>query len=46
MPISGDDIYSFIIPPVKLKVGGRVYDTDTKESIEGATVELLVTRIY
>ena len=36
----GDDIYSFVIPPVKLKVGGRVYDTDTKESIEGATVEL------
>jgi peptidoglycan-associated lipoprotein len=35
-----DDIYSFLVPPVKLAVGGRVYDTDTKESLQGATVEL------
>ncbi len=35
-----DDIYSFVVPPLKLNVGGRVYDTDTKESLEGATVEL------
>jgi len=35
-----DDIYSFLVPPLNLSVGGRVYDTDTKESLEGATVEL------
>lgn len=35
-----DDIYSFLVPPLRLTVGGRVYDTDTKESLEGATVEL------
>jgi peptidoglycan-associated lipoprotein len=35
-----DDIYTFVLPPLKLSVGGRVYDTDTKQSIEGATVEL------
>ncbi len=35
-----DDIYSFMVPPLKLAVGGRVYDTDTKESLQGATVEL------
>ncbi len=35
-----DDIYTFLVPPVKLAVGGRVYDTDTKESLQGATVEL------
>ena len=35
-----DDIYSFLVPPLKLAVGGRVYDTDTKENLEGATVEL------
>jgi peptidoglycan-associated lipoprotein len=36
----GDDIYSFLVPPLKLSVGGRVYDTDTKENLQGATVEL------
>ena len=35
-----DDIYSFMVPPLKLSVGGRVYDTDTKENLQGATVEL------
>lgn len=35
-----DDIYNFLVPPVKLAVGGRVYDTDTKENLQGATVEL------
>ena len=35
-----DDIYSFEVPPLKISVGGRVYDTDTKASLEGATVEL------
>jgi peptidoglycan-associated lipoprotein len=36
----GDDIYTFIIPPLNLSVGGKVYDTDTKEPLEGALVEL------
>jgi peptidoglycan-associated lipoprotein len=35
-----DDIYNFILPPLIISVGGRVYDTDTKASLEGATVEL------
>ncbi len=35
-----DDIYAFIIPPLNLSVGGKVYDTDTKEPLEGALVEL------
>lgn len=35
-----DDIYSFVMPPPNFSVGGRVYDTDTKENIPGATVEL------
>jgi peptidoglycan-associated lipoprotein len=35
-----DDIYNFMVPPLKFNVGGRVYDTDTKENLEGATVEL------
>ncbi|CAN5492719.1 OmpA family protein [soil metagenome] len=35
-----DDIYTFVIPPLRISVGGRVYDKDTKASIEGATVEL------
>ncbi|MBL0342364.1 MAG: OmpA family protein [Bacteroidetes bacterium] len=38
--LGADDIYSFRIPPPIFSVGGRVYDTDTKESIPGATVEL------
>lgn len=35
-----DDIYSFTIPPANFAVYGKVYDTDTKEPISGATVEL------
>jgi peptidoglycan-associated lipoprotein len=35
-----DDIYTFVLPPLKISVGGRVYDTDTKQGLEGATVEL------
>ncbi len=35
-----DDIYTFKIPTPVFSVAGRVYDTDTKESIAGATVEL------
>lgn len=35
-----EDIYSFVYPPLILNVSGKVYDTDTKEAIEGATVEL------
>jgi peptidoglycan-associated lipoprotein len=35
-----DDIYSFVVPPANFAVYGRVYDTDTKDPISGATVEL------
>lgn len=35
-----DDIYTFVVPPLQIAVGGRVYDTDTKASLEGAAVEL------
>lgn len=35
-----DDIYFFVKPPLIFNVSGKVYDTDTKEAIEGATVEL------
>ncbi|MBL7925820.1 MAG: OmpA family protein [Bacteroidia bacterium] len=35
-----DDIYMFVKPPLVFVVSGKVYDTDTKEAIEGATVEL------
>lgn len=35
-----DDLYRFLVPPLNFSVSGRVYDTDTKESLEGATVEL------
>lgn len=35
-----DDIYSFVIPPANFSAFGKVYDTDTKEPIPGATVEL------
>lgn len=38
--LGADDIYTFRIPPPIFSVSGRVYDTDTKESISGATVEL------
>jgi peptidoglycan-associated lipoprotein len=38
--MGSDDIYSFVMPPPNFAVFGRVYDTDTKESIAGAVVEL------
>jgi peptidoglycan-associated lipoprotein len=38
--MGSDDIYAFLMPPPNFSVYGRVYDTDTKESIAGAVVEL------
>ena len=38
--LGSDDIYAFTIPPANFAVYGKVYDTDTKEPIAGATVEL------
>ncbi len=35
-----DDIYTFVVPPAIFAVYGRVFDTDTKDPIAGATVEL------
>ncbi len=38
--VGADDIYNFILPPLNLSVAGKVYDTDTKEPLENALVEL------
>lgn len=35
-----DDIYTFVKPPLVFNVAGKVYDTDTKDPIKDATVEL------
>jgi len=36
----GDDIYSWIQPPLIFTVTGEVYDVDTKAKLNGATVEI------
>jgi peptidoglycan-associated lipoprotein len=36
----GDDIYSWYLPPLIFTVSGKVYDADTKQVVEGATIEL------
>lgn len=36
----GDDIYSWVLPPLIFTVSGKVFDADTKALLEGATVEL------
>jgi len=38
--LGGDDVYEFYKEPPVFWIRGRVYDTDTKESIAGAKVEL------
>ncbi|NNC84465.1 MAG: OmpA family protein [Bacteroidia bacterium] len=38
--LGSDDIYAFKIPPLVFTMSGLVYDTDTKDPIPGATVEL------
>ncbi|NNC94494.1 MAG: OmpA family protein [Chitinophagales bacterium] len=35
-----EDIYAFVIPPTFFIIKGKVYDTDTKDPIPGAIVEL------
>lgn len=35
-----DDIYTFEVPPPVFWIKGKVYDTDTKDPIKGAKVEL------
>lgn len=36
----GDDIYEWNLPPLIFTVSGKVYDTDTKELLAGAKIEL------
>ena len=36
----GDDIYSWIQPPLIFTVNGKVFDVDTKDMLSGATVEI------
>ena len=39
----GDDIYSFILPPKNYGVDGRLYNKETGEQVEGASVRLIGT---
>lgn len=36
----GDDMYTWYLPPLVFTVAGRVIDADTKEPLEGASIEL------
>lgn len=38
-----DDIYSFMVPPVKQELFGRVFDEGTSSQIDGATVRVIGT---
>ena len=35
-----DDIYAWTLPPLIFTISGRVFDADTQENIEGASIEL------
>jgi peptidoglycan-associated lipoprotein len=39
----GDDIYSFVLPPKSYDVEGNLYNKETGEQIEGASVRLIGT---
>jgi peptidoglycan-associated lipoprotein len=39
----GDDIYSFLLPPKNFGVEGKLYNKETAEQIEGASVRLIGT---
>ncbi|HWS01684.1 MAG TPA: OmpA family protein [Prolixibacteraceae bacterium] len=39
----GDDIYSFLLPPKTYGVEGRLYNKETGEQVEGASVRLIGT---
>lgn len=39
----GDDIYSFILPPKSYSVEGKLYNKETNELIDGASVKLIGT---
>jgi len=39
----GDDIYSFVLPPKSYGVEGRIYNKETGEQVEGASVRLIGT---
>lgn len=39
----GDDIWSFVVPPIIYAISGKVSNAETKDAIEGATVKLIGT---
>lgn len=39
----GDDIYSFILPPKTYSVEGKLYNKETNELVDGASVKLIGT---
>ena len=39
----GDDIYSFVVPPKVYQVEGEVFDKETKNHIDGATIRIIGT---
>ncbi len=39
----GDDIYSFVIPPKIFQVSGEIYDKQTGNVVQGATVRIIGT---
>ena len=39
----GDDIYSFILPPKSYNVEGKLYNKETNELVDGASVKLIGT---
>ncbi|MCX6290849.1 MAG: OmpA family protein [Bacteroidetes bacterium] len=36
----GDDIYTWVLPPLVFTVSGKVFDADSKANIEGVSIEL------
>ncbi len=39
----GDDLYAFFVPPVLFRAEGNVFDKETGEAIDGATVRIIGT---
>jgi peptidoglycan-associated lipoprotein len=37
----GDDIYSFMVPPIIYQASGEIFNKDTKNKLEGATVRII-----
>jgi peptidoglycan-associated lipoprotein len=39
----GDDIYSFVVPPIIYQASGEIFNKETKNKLEGATVRIIGT---